>query len=221
MKTEFIFFMFFLLNFFNGNCVAEKYNNPMMFNENNDCKSGIDTAVLGAGCFWCVEAIFQELKGVIKVIPGYSGGKVKNPSYHEVCAGSTGHAEVCEIIFDTDVITFDELLEVFWLIHDPTSLNRQGNDVGTQYRSAIFYRNERQKEIALEYKQMLSASGAYKKAIVTEITMFTSFYKAEDYHLDYYDLNKDAPYCVYVIAPKIEKFRKVFKDKLKHVTTPN
>ena len=180
----------------------------------------LEKATFGAGCFWCVEAIFQELKGVIKVIPGYSGGHVKNPSYREVCTGTTGHAEVCEIIFDTEVISFDELLEVFWLIHDPTSLNRQGNDVGTQYRSVIFYRNEKQKEIALEYKHMLSESGDYKKPIVTEITLFSDFYKAEDYHQDYYELNKNAPYCVYVISPKIEKFRKVFKDKLKHATTP-
>ncbi len=220
MGRGFIFFMFSMV-FFNGNCFAEKHFKPMMSNENDYCKSGIDTAVLGAGCFWCVEAIFQELKGVIKVIPGYSGGHVKNPSYHEVCNGTTGHAEVCEVIFDTEVISFDELLEVFWLIHDPTSLNRQGNDVGTQYRSAIFYRNDKQKDIAFEYKNMLSSSGDYRKPIVTEITMFTSFYKAEDYHQDYYDLNKNAPYCVYVISPKIEKFRKVFKDKLKPTTTAN
>jgi len=189
-----------------------------MFKE-NDCKSGIDTAVLGAGCFWSVEAIFQQLKGVIKVIPGYSGGHIKSPAYREVCNGTTGHSEVCEIIFDNEIVSFDELLEVFWLIHDPTSLNRQGNDIGTQYRSVIFYRNQCQKEIAMEYKNMLTSSGSYKKPIVTEITRFTSFYKAEEYHQDYYDLNKGAPYCVYVISPKIEKFQKVFKDKLKIVTT--
>jgi peptide-methionine (S)-S-oxide reductase len=202
-------------------CIAEQHNNYTMTAEKEICKSGIDTAVFGAGCFWCVEALYKQLKGVIKVIPGYSGGDVKNPSYREVCNGTTGHAEVCEIIFDTDVITFDELLEVFWLIHDPTSVNQQGNDVGTQYRSAVFYRNEKQKETALEYKSMLSNSGAYKKSIATEITLFTSFYRAEDYHVDYYDLNKNAPYCVYVIEPKIEKFRKVFKDKLKSAQKAN
>lgn len=219
--TKGLFFLMFIIFTFNGICFAEKYNRPMMLNENEDCKSGIDTAVFGAGCFWCVEAIFQQLKGIVKVIPGYSGGHVKNPSYREVCNGTTGHAEVCEVIFDTEIISFDELLEVFWLIHDPTSKDRQGNDVGTQYRSAIFYRNERQKEIAMEYKNMLTSSGSYKNPIVTEISMFTAFYKADDYHQDYYDLNKEAPYCVYVISPKIEKFRKVFKDKLKSATTTN
>lgn len=187
----------------------------MISNENGNCKSGIDTAIFGAGCFWCVEAIFQQIKGVIKVIPGYSGGIVKKPSYLEVSNGNTGHAEVCQVIFDNEIITYDELLEVFWLIHDPTSVNKQGNDIGSQYRSAIFYRNSWQKEIAVEYKEMLNTSGAYKKPIVTDITVFTEFYKAEDYHIDYYGSNKNAPYCVYVISPKIEKFRKVFKDKLK------
>lgn len=195
--------------------MVDKHEKSMMLTEEDTCKSGIDTAVFGAGCFWCVEAIFYQLKGVIKVIPGYSGGHVKNPSYREVCNGVTGHVEVCKVIFDTEVITFDELLEVFWLIHDPTSVDRQGNDVGPQYRSVIFYRNERQKELSLEYKNMLLSSGIYKEPIVTEIVMFSDFYKAEDYHHDYYAHNKDEPYCVYIISPKIEKFRKVFKDKLK------
>ena len=220
MKNRFALSMFSITTNI-GNCFDEKHDYTMMFNEKEYCKSGIDTAIFGAGCFWCVEAIFQEFKGVIKVIPGYSGGYLKNPTYHDVCNGTTGHAEVCEVIFDTEIITFDELLEIFWLIHDPTSLNRQGNDIGTQYRSAIFYRNDQQKEIALEYKNMLSSSGNYKQPIVTEITPFTDFYKAEDCHQDYYDLNKEAPYCVYVISPKIEKFRKVFKDKLKSATTSN
>jgi peptide-methionine (S)-S-oxide reductase len=184
-------------------------------------KSGIDTATLAGGCFWCVEAIYQQLKGVIKVIPGYSGGHVKNPSYREVCMGTTGHAEVCEIIYDTEIISFDEILEVFFLIHDPTSLNQQGNDVGTQYRSAIFYHNPEQKTTAEEYKKMLELSKAYSKPVITEIAPFTGFYKAEDYHQNYYKLNSDAPYCVYVISPKIEKFKKVFKDKLKEVKTPH
>lgn len=194
---------------------VEKHGKPMISIEYEDCKSGIDTAVFGAGCFWSVEAIFQQIRGVIKVIPGYSGGQVKQPSYLDVCNGITGHAEVCKVIYDTEIITYDELLEVFWLIHDPTSLNKQGNDIGSQYRSIIFCRNAYQKEIALEYKEMLNSSGAYKLPIVTDITMFAEFYRAEDYHLDYYGSNKTAPYCIYVIAPKIEKFRKVFKDKLK------
>ncbi|MDP4207317.1 MAG: peptide-methionine (S)-S-oxide reductase MsrA [Bacteroidota bacterium] len=198
-----------------GQCTSINSKPINMGEDTNRRMSGIDTATLGTGCFWCSEAIFQQLKGVIKVIPGYSGGQVKNPSYQQVCLGTTGHAEVCQIIYDTEIISFDELLEVFWLIHDPTSLNRQGNDVGTQYRSVVFYHNAAQKEAALEYKEMLKASQAYPKPVVTEISPYQGFYKAEDYHLNYYQLNRTAPYCVYVIAPKIEKFKKVFKDKLK------
>lgn len=175
----------------------------------------IDTATFGAGCFWCVEAVFQELKGVISVTSGYSGGSVKNPSYKEVCTGTTGHAEVAQIVYDPGQITYDELLEVFWQTHDPTTLNKQGNDAGTQYRSAIFHHNEKQKEIAEKYKRELNKSGAWDKPIVTEIVPFSVFYKAEDYHQRYYNLNKEEQYCRYVIRPKVEKFRKVFKDKLK------
>ncbi|HTI07166.1 MAG TPA: peptide-methionine (S)-S-oxide reductase MsrA [Puia sp.] len=175
----------------------------------------LDTATFGTGCFWCTEAVFQELKGVVKAVSGYSGGHVAHPSYEEVCSGTTGHAESLEIIYDPSVITFDELLEVFWESHDPTSLNRQGNDVGTQYRSAIFYHNEEQKEKAEQYKEKLNKSGAYDKPIVTEITAFTKFYPAEDYHQDYFRLHGSQPYCQLVIRPKVEKFEKVFKDKLK------
>lgn len=174
-----------------------------------------DTATFATGCFWCTEAIFQELKGVLKVTSGYSGGTTPNPSYEEVCTGSTGHAECLDIIYDPKQISFDELLEVFWESHDPTSLNRQGNDVGTQYRSAIFYHNAEQKEKAEIYKAKLDKSGAYDKPIVTEITAFTKFYPAEDYHQDYYRLHGTQPYCSFVIRPKVEKFEKVFKDKLK------
>jgi peptide-methionine (S)-S-oxide reductase len=191
----------------------------MIFTEEERCGSGLETAVFGAGCFWSVEAIFQQIKGVIKVIPGYSGGHIKNPSYREVCSGVTGHAEVCKVIYNMEIITFDELLEIFWLIHDPTSLNRQGNDVGSQYRSVIFYKNEKQKELSIEYKNMLSDSDIYKKPIVTEIVMFVDFYKAEEYHHDYFLHHKNAPYCIYVISPKIENFKKVFMDKLKSGTT--
>jgi peptide-methionine (S)-S-oxide reductase len=174
-----------------------------------------DTATFATGCFWCTEAVFQELKGVLKATSGYSGGHVANPSYEAVCTGETGHAECLQIIYDPKVITFDELLEVFWEAHDPTTLNRQGNDEGTQYRSAIFYHNEEQKQKAEHYKAELNKSGAYKNPIVTEITAFTKFYPAEDYHKDYFRLHGSQPYCSFVIRPKVEKFEKVFKDKLK------
>ncbi len=174
-----------------------------------------DTTTLGAGCFWCTEAVYQQLNGVISVTSGYSGGQSKNPSYREVCSGITGHAEVAQIIFDTTKITFTELLEVFWTAHDPTTLNRQGADQGTQYRSVIFYNNEKQKEIAEAYKKKLNDERAFPNPVVTEISPFTVFYKAEDYHMDYFDKNGNAPYCQMVIAPKVDKVRKIFKDKLK------
>jgi len=179
--------------------------------------SGIktDTATLAAGCFWCVEAIFQDLKGVLSVTSGYTGGKIKNPSYREVCTGITGHAEACQIIYDPEVITYDELLEAFWASHDPTTLNRQGADQGTQYRSAIFYHNEQQKQLAEVYKSKLNSEKAFEKPVVTEISPARAFYKAEDYHQNYFNENGNAPYCTFVIVPKLEKFRKVFKDKLK------
>jgi len=174
-----------------------------------------DTTTFGTGCFWCTEAVFQELKGVIKVTSGYSGGQVPHPTYEEVCSGTTGHAECLQIVYDPAVISFDELLEVFWESHDPTTLNRQGNDVGTQYRSAIFYHNEEQREKAEHYKAELIRNKAYDKPIVTEITPFKVFYPAENYHQDYYNLHGTQPYCRLVIRPKLEKFEKVFKDKLK------
>src|SRR3954465_7990221 len=176
--------------------------------------STMDTATFGAGCFWCVEAQFQLLDGVISVTSGFSGGTVKNPSYKEVCTGATGHAEVCQIVYDPSKISYDELLAAFWQTHDPTQLNRQGNDLGTQYRSVIFYHNDKQKELAEKYKKELNASGAWDKPIVTEITAVQPFYKAEDYHQDYFNGNGDQPYCQYVIQPKVEKFKKVFKDQL-------
>lgn len=175
-----------------------------------------DTAILAAGCFWCIEAIFQELNGVISIASGYTGGAIKNPTYKEVCTGTTGHAEAARIIYDPSVITFDELLEVFWQTHDPTTLNRQGADAGTQYRSAIYYLNEQQKQTAEKYKAELDKSGAFDNPIVTEITEFdTVFYVAEEYHQNYYSQNGSQGYCTMVIRPKVEKFQKVFKDKLK------
>jgi peptide-methionine (S)-S-oxide reductase len=179
-----------------------------------------DTATFGTGCFWCTEAVFQELKGVLKVTSGYSGGTVKNPSYEDVCSGTTGHAECLQVIYDPKIISFDELLEVFWEVHDPTTLNRQGNDVGTQYRSVIFYHNAEQEKKAEEYKVKLDKSGAYNNPIVTEITPFSHFYTAENYHQDYYRLHGSQPYCSFVIRPKVEKFEKVFKDKLKPAVQP-
>lgn len=175
----------------------------------------IDTATFGAGCFWCVEAVFQQLEGVIKVESGYSGGHVKNPAYREVCNGTTGHAEVCQITYDKSKIGFKDLLEVFWKTHDPTTLNYQGNDHGTQYRSVIFYHNAEQKELAEKYKAELNKSGAWDNPVVTEISPYTAFYKAEDYHQNYFNQNGGEPYCRYVIQPKVEKFQKVFKDKMK------
>ena len=174
-----------------------------------------DTATFGAGCFWCVEAIFQELKGVHSVKSGYAGGFVKNPSYKEVCTGRTGHAEVAQIVYDPSVISFEELLEVFWKTHDPTTLNRQGADVGTQYRSAVFFHNEEQKEKAAFYMKKLDESGAFQNPIVTTIEPYENYYEAEDYHQDYYNNNGSQGYCRMVIQPKVEKFRKAFSEKLK------
>ena len=178
-------------------------------------KKKTEIATLGAGCFWCVETLFQELEGVQTVESGYMGGDVLNPSYKDVCTGETGHAEVCQISFDPDVISFKELLEVFWQIHNPTTLNRQGADVGTQYRSVIFYHSDEQKTIAERLIKKLDESKAWDDPIVTEISAAEKFYIAENYHQDYYNLNKTQPYCTFVIKPKQEKFRKVFKSKLK------
>ncbi|HWJ89462.1 MAG TPA: peptide-methionine (S)-S-oxide reductase MsrA [Flavisolibacter sp.] len=175
-----------------------------------------DTATFATGCFWCTEAIFDELNGVLRVTSGYSGGEVPNPTYKQVCTGETGHAECVQVVYEPEKISYDELLEVFFEVHDPTSLNRQGADVGTQYRSAIFYHNAEQKQKAEYYKNELNKEGAYNKPIVTEIVPFTKFYPAEDYHQQYYENNKNTnPYCAVVIRPKLEKFEKVFGKKLK------
>lgn len=175
-----------------------------------------EIATFANGCFWCTEAIFEELDGVISATSGYTGGNVDNPTYKQVCSGETGHAECLQIIYDPAKITFDELLEVFWETHDPTTLNRQGADVGTQYRSGIFYHTPEQKEKAEKYKAELDKSGAFENPIVTEITAFTKFYPAEDYHQQYFENNENSnPYCKIVIRPKLDKFRKVFKNKLR------
>ena len=174
-----------------------------------------ETITLGNGCFWCTEAIFQQVKGVNKVTSGYSGGHVENPSYEEVCEKTTGHAEVLQVEFDTTQVTLDEILEIFWQTHDPTTLNQQGNDVGPQYRSVVFYHNKQQKERAEFFKKKLDESGAFSKPIVTAIEPFTNYYAAENYHQDYYKKNGNQPYCYFVIRPKLEKFEKAFKDKMK------
>lgn len=178
-------------------------------------KTGLEIATFANGCFWCTEAIFQQVNGVEKVVSGYIGGSVKNPSYREVCTGLTGHAEAIQIQYDSKKVSFEELLEIFWKTHDPTTLNRQGADEGTQYRSAIFYHSDDQKKLATSYLQKLDASGAFDNPIVTEITAASVFYPAEDYHQNYYNLNGKAPYCSFVITPKLEKFKKVFGDKIK------
>ncbi len=167
------------------------------------------------GCFWCSEAIFTRIKGVVKVESGFSGGTVKNPTYQQVCTGKTGHAEVVQVMYDPKVVSFTDLLEIFWKTHDPTTLNRQGEDVGTQYRSVIFYHTEAQKLEAEKYEAVLNSQKVYPNPIVTQIVPFKAFYKAEDYQQNYFALNGKKPYCRLVIQPKVDKLEKVFKDKLK------
>lgn len=176
----------------------------------------LEKATFGAGCFWCVEAMFQNIKGVTSVVSGYAGGKVKNPTYKEVCTGNTGHAEVIQVTYDPNIVKYETLLEAFWLSHDPTQLNRQGGDVGTQYRSVIFYHNATQEMLAKEYKKRLNDEDAYGAPVVTEISPLTQFYTAEDYHQDYYSNNPENSYCSMVVGPKLEKFRKAFKQKVEN-----
>jgi peptide-methionine (S)-S-oxide reductase len=198
-----------------GGCVAETQTNKMSASVMN-INEKTDTATFGTGCFWCTEALFEQLNGVLNVTSGYSGGKTANPTYEEVSSGQSGHAECVQIVYEPDKISFDELLEAFFQSHDPTSLNRQGADEGTQYRSAIFYHNSAQKDKAEYYKDKLNIEKAYNKPIVTEISPIAKFYPAENYHQEYYRLNKYSnPYCAAVIRPKLEKFQKVFARKLK------
>lgn len=177
-------------------------------------------ATFGGGCFWCVEAVFQRLRGVEKVVSGYAGGQTENPTYKQVCEGDTGHAEVCQVTYDPSVVEFKEILEVFWKTHDPTTLNRQGNDIGTQYRSVIFYHDDQQKAVAEEYKHKLDESGIFKDPIVTEIVPLTKFYPAELYHQNYFNLNPRQPYCQAVVQSKVDKFKKIFGDKMKSEEKP-
>ncbi|MDQ2713785.1 MAG: peptide-methionine (S)-S-oxide reductase MsrA [Chloroflexota bacterium] len=175
----------------------------------------VDTATIASGCFWCTEAVFKRLKGVTAVVSGYAASQVANPSYEAVCSGRTGAAEAIQITYDPSVISYEKLLEIFWHMHDPTTLNRQGNDSGTQYRSAIFYHTAEQQRTALASKEALEKSGAYKKPVVTEIAPFTNFYPAEDYHKDYYDSNRYQPYCMFVIDPKVQKLLKEYRSEVK------
>jgi peptide-methionine (S)-S-oxide reductase len=177
--------------------------------------ANLETATLAAGCFWCVEAVFDDLKGVEDVVSGYSGGHTENPTYRQVCNGDTGHAEVAQVRFDPSVITFKDVLRVFFSVHDPTTMNRQGNDIGTQYRSAIFYHSDEQKHDAEEVIKEIADEGVYDAPIVTEVTPFEKFWPAEDYHQEYFANNPNVPYCAAVVSPKVKKFRQKFADRLK------
>lgn len=188
--------------------------NPDTLN-NKNMTSNTDTATFGAGCFWCVEAVFQQLDGVLKVTSGYSGGHIANPTYEQVCSKTSGHVEVTQIVYDPAKISFDELLEVFWKTHDPTTPDQQGNDCGPQYRSVVFYHNEQQKELAEKYKQELNESHVWTNPVITTVEPLTNFYAAENYHQNYFNANSQQPYCRYVIQPKVEKFQKVFKNRLR------
>ncbi|HLT75662.1 MAG TPA: peptide-methionine (S)-S-oxide reductase MsrA [Ohtaekwangia sp.] len=212
MKKRFGILSAVLVFLFAGMSCGQKKTTTAMSTEQRD---NLELATFGGGCFWCTEAVFLDVKGVEKVVSGYMGGKVKNPTYKEVSSGLTGHAEVIQLTYDPRVISYPELLEIFWKTHDPTTLNRQGADVGTQYRSVVFYHTKEQEQLANEYKQKLDEAGAFDDPIVTEIAPANDFYIAEDYHQNYYNLNGQAPYCRVVIAPKLEKFRKAFADKLK------
>jgi peptide-methionine (S)-S-oxide reductase len=214
MKAAIIIFgvVLFLAACGEGNAVSQKKVIQQNMKSNT---SNLQTVTLGAGCFWCVEAIFERIDGVISATSGYSGGNVINPSYKEVCTGRTGHAEVVQVVFDPAVLPFAKLLEIFFMTHDPTTLNRQGADVGTQYRSAIFYHNEEQKRIAGEIKALLDKEKIWNDPIVTEITPFKNFFIAEDYHQEYFENNPNEGYCRMVVAPKVAKFEKLFQDYLK------
>ena len=179
--------------------------------------SQLDTITLAGGCFWCTEAIFTRLRGVQSVVSGYAASKVANPSYEQVCTGRTGAAEAIQLTYDPAVISYEKLLEIFWHLHDPTTLNRQGNDIGTQYRSGIYYQNDEQKQLALASKAALEKSGAYKHPVVTEIVPFTNFYPAESYHKDYYDRNRSQGYCMFVIDPKVQKLLKQYRNVVQEV----
>jgi peptide-methionine (S)-S-oxide reductase len=218
-----IFFLFTALLFTISGCKESTSQDQKKEKEKMDQtdEGKLNLATFGSGCFWCSEAIFERVKGVSKVVSGYTGGNIPNPTYEAVCSGKTGHAEVIQITYDPKIVSYDELLEIFWKTHDPTTLNRQGADVGTQYRSVIFYNDEDQKKKAENYKAELNKAGIWKDPIVTEISPLKKFYPAEKYHQDYYEQNPNQGYCSFVITPKIEKFEKIFKDKLKAYPNPS
>lgn len=214
MRNNLILFIF--VFGVSGACSPRQNKASVDFNskKQKDMNDSTSIATFGAGCFWCVEACFSEMKGVKQVLSGYMGGKTQNPTYKDVCTGLTGHAEVAQIVFDPSQVSYEELLEVFWFVHDPTTLNRQGNDIGTQYRSVVYFHSEGQKELAEFYKKKLNESGAYSTPVVTEIAPASEFYVAEDYHQGYYKENSSQPYCAAVVRPKVEKFRKAFAEKI-------
>ncbi|HEV7349150.1 peptide-methionine (S)-S-oxide reductase MsrA [Telluribacter sp.] len=221
MKTTLRFFTLVLLSFITVVSYAQSTKNQQkkMNNEPTSSAAGLQTATFGTGCFWCTEAVFESLNGVYNVVSGYSGGQIPNPTYKAVCEGTTGHAECVQLNYDPAKISYADLLEAFFRSHDPTTLNRQGNDVGTQYRSVIYYHNDEQKQLAEQAKRELDKSGAFGKPIVTEVSPTEKFYTAEAYHQNYFANNPEQGYCAFVVAPKLDKFRKVFKDKLKKELT--
>lgn len=215
MKLLFLFCGLLALSLMTVAVYAQSNNYTNMSSEPTSSAPGLETATFGTGCFWCTEAVFESLEGVYNVVSGYSGGHVTNPSYRAVCDGTTGHAECVQLNYDPKKISYAELLEAFFRSHDPTTLNRQGNDVGTQYRSVIYYHNDEQKKIAETSKQELDKAKAYPRPIVTEVSPSEKFYIAEPYHQNYFANNPEQGYCAYVVAPKLDKFKKVFKDKLR------
>lgn len=216
LKSSWKLFLFISVLFFECQGSSPEKNNKLTIAKKSTMENvNADTVTLGGGCFWCIEAVLLNLNGVLEVSSGYSGGKTKNPTYREVCSGMTGHAEVVQVVYDPAKVQFEEILEVFFTMHDPTTLNRQGNDVGTQYRSVIFYNSPEQKQISEQIIADLNKSGAYTSPIVTQVEPLTVYYKAEDYHQNYFNNNSEQGYCQYVIQPKLDKFRKVFKDKMK------
>lgn len=223
MKIDFRFTVGFLLILFQASCSngqQSQKTNTMSDTLQSD-STNLQTAVFAGGCFWCLDAVYRNMNGVTDVISGYSNGHIKNPAYREVCTGRTGHAEVVKVIFDTTVVHYNELLEVFWRVHDPTTLNRQGNDIGTQYRSGIYYLDSTQKDMAEKSMEAAAESGIWPNPIVTEILPLINFYPAEDYHQDYYSKNPAEGYCVYVVGKKVEIFKKLFSDKLKKTAGGN
>lgn len=214
-KLSSVILIFVLMLFFNMGCGQDKVENIQDGEISDYIEEGLESVVLGGGCFWSMETIFTKLKGVKDVEVGYAGGDTENPTYEEVCFGDTGHAEVVKVIFDQDIISYEDLLEVFFYVHDPTTLNRQGNDVGDQYRSIILFNSKEQDKKAQEYIKELEEKGFYDDPIVTQVQPLDAYYKAEDYHQDYYEKNPNQPYCTSVIGPKIERFEERFADILK------